>query len=195
MDRFACRTEIGALSQMVCAVASVSSISFSGAQSLFTMPQSSACCALNGLPVRMISLARRKPTARGRNWVPPPPGMMPSVISVRAKRAVVARVGEVAGQRDLAAAAERRAVDRGDHGDRAVHEASVMRSKIACCAQPLLVGHAVAFFQVAAGAERLVAGAGQHHAAIVGVGAAGARTGRACRGRPGWRSRCAPRAG
>ena len=45
MERLACRTEIGALSQMACAVASVSSISFSGAQSLLTMPQSSASCA------------------------------------------------------------------------------------------------------------------------------------------------------
>ena len=32
-------------------------------------------------PVRMRSLARAGPTRRGRRWVPPPPGMMPSRIS------------------------------------------------------------------------------------------------------------------
>jgi len=46
--------------------------------------------AVNGRPVRMISLARRSPTARGRFCVPPAPGMMPSVTSVNAKRALSA---------------------------------------------------------------------------------------------------------
>ncbi len=42
---------------------------------------------MNGLPLRMISLARRSPTMRGNVWVPVPPGMMPIVTSVSAKRA------------------------------------------------------------------------------------------------------------
>ena len=42
-----------------------------------------------------------------------------------------------------------------------------MRSKMRVLRQPLRIGHAVALLQVAAGAERLVACAGQHHAAIV----------------------------
>ena len=37
----------------------------------------------------MISFARRVPTARGKYWVEPRPGMMPSVVSVNAKRAVL----------------------------------------------------------------------------------------------------------
>ena len=91
--------------------------------SLFTTPQSSASCAENGLPVRMTSLARRKPTARGRNWVPPAPGMMPSVISVSAKRAAVAGIGEVAGRARSRSRRRSRAVDRRDHRDRAVQHA------------------------------------------------------------------------
>ncbi len=51
------------------------------------MPHASACSAVNGVPVRMISLARRTPTARGRFCVPAAPGMMPSVTSVSANRA------------------------------------------------------------------------------------------------------------
>ena len=34
------------------------------------------------------TVARRSPTLRGRVWVPQPPGMMPSVTSVSAKRAL-----------------------------------------------------------------------------------------------------------
>jgi hypothetical protein len=54
------------------------------------MPQASASAAEKGRPVRITSLARRSPMVRGRFWVPPAPGMMPSVTSVRAKRALSA---------------------------------------------------------------------------------------------------------
>ena len=46
--------------------------------------------AVNGVPVYRISLARREPAARGRFCVPPQPGMMPRVTSVRANRALSA---------------------------------------------------------------------------------------------------------
>jgi hypothetical protein len=79
----------GALSQIVRAAAIVSSIRVSGGHNLFTSPHASASSALKGFPVRITSLARREPMARGKVCVPPPPGMMPMVTSVSAKRALV----------------------------------------------------------------------------------------------------------
>src|SRR3984893_4390886 len=84
------RTEIGALSPIRRPVSSASSTTRPGAQRRLTMPHSYASAAVNGRPVRMISLARRSPTARGRCCVPPAPGMMPRVTSVSAKRALSA---------------------------------------------------------------------------------------------------------
>ena len=95
---------------------------FPAVQMRLTMPHSNACCAVNGLPVSRISLARRAPTARGRFCVPPAPGMMPSVTSVRAKRACLGGVDEVGAQRDLHAAGVGGAVHRGDDRHRAVDD-------------------------------------------------------------------------
>ena len=67
----------------------------------------------------MMSLARAGPTRRGRRCVPPPPGMMPSRISGWPS-GPCRRDAEVAGQGQLAAAAEREAGDRGDRGPRDV---------------------------------------------------------------------------
>src|SRR6185312_341162 len=83
------RTDSGALSQIVRAVSVTASINVPGSHTRFSTPHSSACAAVNCLPVRMISFARRSPTMRGSVCVPPPPGMMPIVTSVRAKRAVL----------------------------------------------------------------------------------------------------------
>jgi hypothetical protein len=82
------RIEIGALPAMCVAVSTASWTTAPGSHSRLTMPQRSASSAEKGRPVSRISLARRKPTARGRVWVPPAPGMMPIVTSVSAKRAV-----------------------------------------------------------------------------------------------------------
>src|SRR3989338_7234136 len=41
----------------------------------------SAWLALTGSPVSIISFPRPRPTRRGRRWVPPAPGMMPSLTS------------------------------------------------------------------------------------------------------------------
>ena len=74
----------------------------------------SASSASTWRPVRIMSLARAAPTSRGSRCVPPPPGMMPSRISGWPNRARCRRDAEVAGERQLAAAAQRVAADRGD---------------------------------------------------------------------------------
>jgi hypothetical protein len=78
-----------------------------------------------------------------------------------------ARIGKIAGQDQFAAAAECRPVHGRYHRDRAVEQGERHALEQRVLLHPLRVGHAVALFQVAAGAERLVAGAGQDHAAIV----------------------------
>ena len=88
--RFARCTAKGAFAAIRCAVSRVSSIKVFGSQSLLTRPHSKASWAVKGRPVKIISLARLSPIALGRFWVPMVPGMMPRVISVKAKRAVVA---------------------------------------------------------------------------------------------------------
>ena len=87
MAFFAWRMATGALVAMRRAVAIACDSTSSGGQSRLTMPQASASLAEKGSPVKMISFARRAPMLRGRCCVPPPPGMMPRVTSVKAKRA------------------------------------------------------------------------------------------------------------
>src|SRR5215467_3623856 len=48
-----------------------------------TRPMRSASAAGTRMPVRIISRALPRPTRRGSRWVPPPPGMMARLISVR----------------------------------------------------------------------------------------------------------------
>ncbi len=61
--------------------------SSSCATTWFTSPHSSAVRASTKLPVTLISLARRWPTASARSTVSPQPGMMPTRAWVSAKRA------------------------------------------------------------------------------------------------------------
>ena len=77
-------------------------------------PSSIACGALIGLADRMNSSARSAPMSRGIRWVPPAPGMMPSVTSGKAKRVVGGGNAVVAGQRDLESAAHHGAVHGGN---------------------------------------------------------------------------------
>ena len=80
-----------------------------------TRPSSRASVGLSGRPSRIISSAREAPRSCERRWVPPPPG-------AEAERhlgepdhlGLGGHVAEVAGERDLAGAAQRRAVDRRD---------------------------------------------------------------------------------
>ena len=63
------------------AVASVSSISLSAGTMRLTRPERSASFTSIMRPVRQRSIALALPMARVRRWVPPMPGMVPSVIS------------------------------------------------------------------------------------------------------------------
>mmetsp|Transcript_91868 Transcript_91868/g.262764 ORF Transcript_91868/g.262764 Transcript_91868/m.262764 type:complete len:205 (-) Transcript_91868:191-805(-) len=63
------------------AMATASSTRVSVGNTRDTRPSESACSALMRLPVRIISMALALPIARIRRWVPPQPGMTPSLIS------------------------------------------------------------------------------------------------------------------
>ena len=86
------------------------------------------------------------------------------------------RVDEVAGQRQLAAAAQREAVHRRDHRDAQRLDASHTRWPRSANAARLRPRHAGHLLDVRAGDEGLVAGAGEDHAAHAGVGRERART-------------------
>ena len=60
-------------------------------------------------------MALALPTARASRWVPPAPGMMPSVDLRLAELGGVGGDDDVAHHRQLAAAAQRKAGNRGDH--------------------------------------------------------------------------------
>ena len=77
-------------------------------------PIRSASAASIMSPVMHSSLALAMPTRRASRWVPPNPGMTPSLTSGWPNLRLVRRVDEVARQRQLAAAAEREPVDRRD---------------------------------------------------------------------------------
>src|SRR5205085_9468793 len=81
------------------------------------------------------------------------------------KTCALGRVEEIAAARDLATAAVSRAVDGADDRDRTVDQRPHHALEDDVLARPCLVGHAAALLQVAAGAERLVAGAGENDAA------------------------------
>ena len=61
----------------------------------------------------------RRPTRRTSSWVPPPPGITPTVTSGSPSTAVSSHDDQVAGQRELEPAAEREAVHRRDGRARA----------------------------------------------------------------------------
>ena len=65
-------------------------------------------------PVRIRSIALAWPTSRVSRWVPPMPGITPSLISGWPKTADSPAMIEVAHHRQFAAAAQRVAGDRGD---------------------------------------------------------------------------------
>ena len=79
--RLICSTATGACAASRRAQASaVSSSSWSSTRRV-TSPSSKASSARIGSPTRFISSALPGPTRRGRRWVPPKPGRMPSLIS------------------------------------------------------------------------------------------------------------------
>ena len=117
----------------------------------------------------MSCRARPLPTSRGRRCVPPPPGMSPSLTSGWPNFACVHRDPDGARHRRLAAAAERKAVDRRDHRlAEILDEIEDLLSETAG-----LFGFdrrdMSEFADVRAGDERFVAGSGQDDAAHCGV--------------------------
>ncbi len=55
-----------------------------------TSPSSHARSAFTASPLKIISSANSRPTRRGRRWVPPAPGISPSLISGSPRRASLA---------------------------------------------------------------------------------------------------------
>src|SRR3954470_18160156 len=76
-----CSTASGACSASLRAHASALSNSSWSTTTRLTSPNSNASSAPTGSPTRFISSALLSPTSRGSRWVPPKPGMMPSLIS------------------------------------------------------------------------------------------------------------------
>src|SRR5680860_706332 len=72
-------------------ISAVSNSSWSGTTRL-TRPESSASPASTASPTRFISRALLGPTRRGRRWVPPKPGTIPSLISGWPKTAASAAI-------------------------------------------------------------------------------------------------------
>ena len=58
-------------------------------------------------PEKTISFAKPSPTMRGRRWLPPQPGDDPEVDLRLAELCLPRRYADVAGESELAAAAER----------------------------------------------------------------------------------------
>ena len=81
----------------------------------FTRPIASASDAVIALPVRIISIAFVFPTRRASRCVPANPGISPRLISGWPNRAVSAAIRQRARHGQLAAPAEREAVDGRDH--------------------------------------------------------------------------------
>ena len=86
-------------------------------------------CAGSVLPPRMTSSAVGTPIRRGSRVQPPHAGMMPSFVSGRPIFVDAIRRSDapVAGEADFVAAAERRAVDRGD-GRECASAASLLKT-------------------------------------------------------------------
>src|SRR5688572_127844 len=89
---FASRTASGPRARTCSAIARAAAMSSGPGTTRLTRPNSSARAASHRAPVRIISLARPRPTMRGRRWVPPAPGMIPSVGSGRPNTAVLAAI-------------------------------------------------------------------------------------------------------
>ncbi len=92
---------------------------------------------------------------------------MPSVTSVKAKRAALGGVDEVAAERQFAPPRIGRPVDRADHRHRAGEKGADHALEQQMLVLPRFVGHAVALFQVAAGAKGALAGTRQHDAPVL----------------------------
>src|SRR6266540_1595222 len=84
----ASRTEIGGLSASSNPIRFASSITSSGGTTRFANPRLSASQASTNFPVSTSSIALNFPSVRVSRWVPPAPGIRPTLISGWPKRAV-----------------------------------------------------------------------------------------------------------
>ena len=142
-----------------------SALSSTGSCTPLTRPRASASSASTTRPVRISSFAKPRPHSAREPLRPAPAGDDPEVdlrlAELRARR----RVADVARERELAAAAEREAVDRGDR--RLGHRLEQLRDLVAepPHAFACLDVHRAHRLDVGAGDERAVAGAGEHDGA------------------------------
>ena len=112
-------------------------------------------------------MARFSPIWRGSRCTPPASAARPTRGSGSAKVAFSDGDDEVAGQRDLETAAHRDAVDGGD--DRLVAVEARGEAGKAALVPAALAARRLPF-QIVAGAERLVAGAGDDRDPLLGIG-------------------------
>ena len=116
-------------------------------------------------PVRIRSRARPSPTMRGRRWVPPSIRAHPSAVPRQPKRRPAGRDPQVAPEGQLEPAGDAPTVDRGDR--RLARGAPGKAQRSARTLHP--GGERFDRLEVGAGAEGLVAGAGEDQHPRVGV--------------------------
>ena len=136
----------------------------------FTSPAAFASSAFIRRPVKISSLASGAPTMRGRSWVPPMPGKIPSVVSGTPKTAVslaTMKSERIASSQPPASAKPSTAAMTGT-GQRSTRMRGLLEDDV--LGAPRLVGHPVALLEIAARAERAVAGAGEDTTPRVGIG-------------------------
>ena len=167
---FAASTDGSDIDAIVSAVFIASSSRLASGTMRATRPARSASFTSIMRPVSMMSMALALPTARVKRCVPPMPGMTPSLISGWPNFALSAAMMNVALHGELAAAAERKACDRGDH--RLAHGGGPIPVRGEVAQIGFGEGLFRHFLDVGAGGESLV-GAGDHDAADIGVGLEG----------------------
>ncbi len=142
-----------------------------GGTSSVTRPIASASSAATMRPVRIRSSARPSPTIRGSRWVPPSISGTPQRRSAQPKLAVSAAIRRSHHSGELEPAGQAPAVDGGDRrlGRRPAGEAERAAGRVGIERPDRL--------EVGAGAERLVARAGEHEHAGVVVGLEGVEPG------------------
>ena len=132
----------------------------------FTSPMRSASSAPSLRAVRIRSFARALPMRRGSRCVPPAPGMIASEVSVSPSSRVRRGDAQVAGEQQLRPAAEGDAVDDADR--RLRQRLDVVHQCAGCSCTNCgtrSARHRLALLQVGAGAEGLLARAGDQHRA------------------------------
>ena len=156
----------------------------------YASPRSTASWPVAPSPSITIALARGSPTRRGSRYAPPASTTSPHLANDHMKRVPVVHEHEVAGEREVGAGADRRAVHRGDRrlvelpqlADERLHaDAQRLGRRCASSSRAPPAFATVDAVRSMPGAER-VAGPGDEQRADVGIVAARrARRRRSCR--------------